>query len=316
MYKIAIAHPVIVVNPQLAKRVKYVKHVKDVKVVNVVKLNVVCQFAIVQIVHIVAVIKKGGLNVRFFIGRRFILEDSNDLSEGANYTVFTKIDNTKIQLQLYIRRNNENKLMQELILDLTKFACNRAYDIFACGEKYSDIIDARSLNFEKALALSSYSSICFYIPEEGAENTLFWSRTLIKFENIEPILTADIAMFAESASPIYPQYQKIHDLYLLRQDVGLKLSARESLSYIEPQLDFVTKLLFEIIESDPYLKQKALEAIPQYTNFKSAIEENSVFNIKDETKCYEEIENIKKYVRGIQADYYNKKKQILGDGEE
>ena len=83
-----------------------------------------------------------------------------------------------------------------------------------------------------------------------------------------------------------------------------KLEPRNSLSYIEAQLDLITKMMFTMVDDDKNLQAKLAERIPNLAAYRKAIEENYIFNIKAEANCLEEIREGKAKVRQVQEDYY------------
>lgn len=84
------------------------------------------------------------------------------------------------------------------------------------------------------------------------------------------------------------------------------LDSNESLSYIEPQLDILSSVVFKMAEVIDGLADKVKADIAYYDNFKKSVETNAITTIKSADKCLEEINNIKAKVREVQKKYYNK----------
>ena len=84
------------------------------------------------------------------------------------------------------------------------------------------------------------------------------------------------------------------------------LDSNESLSYIEPQLDILSSVVFKMVEAIDGLADKVKADITYYDSFKKSVVDNAVTTVKSADKCLEEINNIKAKVREVQTKYYNK----------
>ena len=94
-----------------------------------------------------------------------------------------------------------------------------------------------------------------------------------------------------------------------KSDLFMDVDLPNSLSYLEAQMDFISKTVFFLMEQFPGLK----EQLNGYEDYKKAILKNSVLNIKDNTNCVEEIIKNKAKVRKAQKTYYQNKQSMKGD---
>lgn len=95
-----------------------------------------------------------------------------------------------------------------------------------------------------------------------------------------------------------------------RKKVLLELDANESLSYMEAQLDILTKLVFTLFDVlDPSIKNAVKLQFPNLTSVETALMNTSLLNVKDIEHCMREINSTKSKVREIQHNYYEYKRQ-------
>lgn len=95
-----------------------------------------------------------------------------------------------------------------------------------------------------------------------------------------------------------------------RKKVLLELDANESLSYMEAQLDILTKLVFTLLDAlDPSIKNAVKLQFPNLTSVETALMNTSLLNVKDIGHCMREINTTKAKVREIQQNYYEFKSQ-------
>ncbi len=95
-----------------------------------------------------------------------------------------------------------------------------------------------------------------------------------------------------------------------RKKVLLELDANESLSYMEAQLDILTKLIFTLLEvADPAIKNAIKLQFPELNIVEAALKNTSLLNIKDIEHCMKEINTTKAKVREIQQNYYEFKSE-------
>lgn len=88
------------------------------------------------------------------------------------------------------------------------------------------------------------------------------------------------------------------------------LDANDSFSYTDIQLDMITHILFDMIDSDEVLKNKVLQRFPNFEDFKSSLEKNSIFNLRNNEQCYNKMNEVKTQVRSIQKIWYENKKKL------
>lgn len=92
-----------------------------------------------------------------------------------------------------------------------------------------------------------------------------------------------------------------------RKNVLLELSPNESLSYLEAQIDILTKIVFSLLKIvDPTIKEEIkADGLEDLDSIEDALMNHSLLNVKDVEKCLGEINKTKAKVRKIQEDYYS-----------
>ena len=88
-----------------------------------------------------------------------------------------------------------------------------------------------------------------------------------------------------------------------------ELDANDSLSYVDVQLDFITTILFKILERNPELEAEIIDTFKQYANYKSIALENSVFNRKTEEDIITSFNEKKSHVHNTLLKYYESTKE-------
>lgn len=84
-----------------------------------------------------------------------------------------------------------------------------------------------------------------------------------------------------------------------------------SLSYLEAQLDILTKIVFSIYDHCSVNQQAAIQqVVPSFGDFRNLIDAHSVLTIKKESKCLEELSTVKAQIRKSQSDYYTVKSAL------
>lgn len=96
--------------------------------------------------------------------------------------------------------------------------------------------------------------------------------------------------------------QAQHHLNLIRLKSAMlgEVDQRDSVSYLEAQVDILTRLVLELHKDDTR----------PLTEILRKADEHSVLNIKDEDSLIKEFINKKSWVRTVQKDYYEAKKAL------
>lgn len=127
---------------------------------------------------------------------------------------------------------------------------------------------------------------------------------------------------------IIKRYEKCHTMQILKQycdgellrkkeifgykskNIIFAIEPADTLSYLEPQVDILGKILFTLLgKIDGSVKENLKQEIPELETIEQVFADYSVLNIKSVDKCLEEM-NTKAKVRRLQQDYYNYKAEI------
>jgi len=84
------------------------------------------------------------------------------------------------------------------------------------------------------------------------------------------------------------------------------LDPNRSLSYMESQLDILTKAVQVLLKNNPQALTALQQALPKWDNFSAKVDACNVLTVKEVSKCIEEL-NFKATVRGLQKKYYERK---------
>lgn len=96
------------------------------------------------------------------------------------------------------------------------------------------------------------------------------------------------------------QIQHLLDLARLKSAMLGEVDQRDSVSYLEAQVDILTRLVLELHKDDTKPLTEILRKADEY----------SVLNIKNEAALAKEFVNKKAWVRTVQKDYYEAKKEL------
>lgn len=106
----------------------------------------------------------------------------------------------------------------------------------------------------------------------------------------------------------YPEYSDILKAIEARNIVLSSMDPNNSLAYLEAQVDILSKTLFSILNKvEPSIKSTVIKEIPNLREFEDIVNDTSVLNIKDFSKCLDEIRVTKKNIRHLQEQYYKAK---------
>nr|DAK26761.1 MAG TPA: hypothetical protein [Caudoviricetes sp.] len=101
---------------------------------------------------------------------------------------------------------------------------------------------------------------------------------------------------------ISEEYKELTDSFFLKQKMIDKTNIYNSITYLESQVDCLTRAILKLYKENDTLK-----------NILKKADEYSVLNIKEERAIIEEIERDKKNVRILQKEYYKNKSEQRND---
>lgn len=84
------------------------------------------------------------------------------------------------------------------------------------------------------------------------------------------------------------------------------LDPNRSLSYMESQLDILTKAVQVLLKNNPKALIALKKELPAWDDFSTKVDACSILTVKEASKCIEEL-NFKTAVRGLQKKYYESK---------
>lgn len=113
------------------------------------------------------------------------------------------------------------------------------------------------------------------------------------YENI--IMPKDKSMTSVFRA-ISEEYKELTDSYFLKQDMIDNTNIYDSITYLESQVDCLTRVALKLYKENDTLK-----------NILKKADNYSVLDIKEERAMIEEIERDKKNVRTLQKEYYENK---------
>lgn len=250
----------------------------------------------------------------------------SDVPDKLIYHIFTQIGDTSFKLSMFKRSESQDVILDEVFVDLNDYkGRNSIFEV--CHEKtnkYSQVIDFDYISSGRTNSTAilpvdrssdnfivniPYSSISFYCPSSTGDNLIFVNAP-VYFDKIEPVAIDPSIKFFQIILEQYPLYKNKLELIYAKRNLLINLDPNNSLSYIEAQLDFVTKMLLSIIETTPEFKTIVLDRVKEYSNFKYIFEQSNVFTVKNEHDCYNEIKDGKPLVRQYQANYIANKQVI------
>lgn len=95
-----------------------------------------------------------------------------------------------------------------------------------------------------------------------------------------------------------------------KKELIANLSPNETLAYVDSQIDILTKILINILDNNPSIKNNVLQDLPNLQTFIDAYHSTNLLNIKNFDKCVNEIIETKGKVRDKQNDFYQYKDSL------
>ncbi|MEG6551774.1 hypothetical protein V6C53_16220 [Desulfocurvibacter africanus] len=233
------------------------------------------------------------------------------------FTHFRKVSDSKFEFSAKVMKADAPGYSH--VVDVEELEAGRPHTLFiptkhaasvlSGAQEYPDILTLKNhttdkLDFSERIHNDITNVIRLYrVPDTNDCIVLITTGALfegVTREELRPIGKNDIFTLIAQHDPLYRQ----SILEPLRTKLVLDLDANDSLAYIDAQLDFVTRMLFRVVESLPEVKLEVLKDIKQYSNFKDACERSDLYSIKNEMQGVEELRNNKAAVRELQRAYY------------
>ncbi|TCL76806.1 hypothetical protein EDC14_100188 [Hydrogenispora ethanolica] len=104
----------------------------------------------------------------------------------------------------------------------------------------------------------------------------------------------------------FPDYKGKLNIIDAKRKLLCEIDPNESLSAIEAQLDLLSLMVFRIIETIPEPKKYFAD----FEDFRKTFDQTSVLTVKSMDKCLKEMTGIKKLIRTLQEEYYEKKDKL------
>ena len=166
--------------------------------------------------------------------------------------------------------------------------------------------------FSNAFKIFDFNAVLL-LKQDGEKFVVVSQKIPIKNTNFtNVILFEGAAMSSEVLNSCF-DYKYNKELEMAdykRKKVLLELDPNDSLSYMEAQLDILTKLVFTLLDAlDPSIKNVIKSQFPDLNSVEAALMNTSLLNVKDIEHCMREINTTKTKVREIQQNYYEFKSQ-------
>lgn len=106
---------------------------------------------------------------------------------------------------------------------------------------------------------------------------------------------------------LFPDFKTKFEQINKKREVIMNLDCNESLSGLEPQVDYLTMILKDIIFDNEDIKNKLIKKYPNLDIFFNVCDTGNVLNIKPENSMFNEIKKQKELIRQKQTEYYEVK---------
>lgn len=173
------------------------------------------------------------------------------------------------------------------------------------------IWDRTDYRTTKRLNFGFYTKLCTFIKDERMFDTLiaFTCQFIETDEENPAALTYDGSDYhiLSVAASYFPAMQDKLAKLVARKELLNQLDPNNSLSYIEAQLDMLTKLVITMLKSQPEVCEKVCQSFIDMPQFEQAFNETSVLSVKTAEKCLEELWSTKAKVRDLQRQYFEAK---------
>lgn len=153
-----------------------------------------------------------------------------------------------------------------------------------------------------AYKLNSFEEVIVYLGDNINE-------ILVLIPNTPVLDTGDIGTYgelktSEAIIQEFPKYREKYNTLEAKRRVLADIDITESISGIEAQIDFLSKLVLVILNKFPQIKQNLLLENIDIKRFEKIIEDTSVMSVKSQEGALDEIQKQKSIVRNKQRVYY------------
>lgn len=133
------------------------------------------------------------------------------------------------------------------------------------------------------------------------------------YPNDVDVLVTDKALY-EIVGDYDPEYEQESIKRTDKKRIWTLTEPRDSIPYLEFQVDMLCKFMFIMLKRDKAAKQELYQLIPNLDEIEQALEASYVTNIKSPKDCLNEIIEYKNKMRNIQKEYYQNigKKEFKG----
>lgn len=110
----------------------------------------------------------------------------------------------------------------------------------------------------------------------------------------------------------HPEFETTLKHTILALEENVRLNQLRLMLHLMPQIDALSKVLFAIVERDPDLKSAVIAELPQYSNYKAAVEEQNFLNVMGDDEALAALRSLRPRDLGILSDYLTRKAALEG----
>ena len=145
----------------------------------------------------------------------------------------------------------------------------------------------------------------FFGPTE--KDVIIFSSKPIDYENV--VLFEGPISVGQIAAKYYPELKNSVDAFKYKRQILTEIDPHTSLAYIETQLDLMCLVINTILDKDPEMKSYVESKLP-LADIMSAVIDHNVSNVKEVSKCIEDVVATKSKIRTLQKQYLDTKNGV------
>ena len=212
------------------------------------------------------------------------------------------IRKNSITLSLIDKKKDRNGFIE---INFESLEQNLKYVILFSIDGYSPFI----INEKYGIHSSDYAAALLFRSSNDDINIFFPISTEIDNEKSceYSIEEKTLSNFRIKMAEMYPDYKKRQEQLFYHHAFIDVINEKNSLAYIDAQMELLTYILIKLINSHPEL----VEEIEKFSDIKNAFSETSLMNIKPIEKIINELYTSKNYMRNLQKKYYEIKEQNI-----
>ena len=229
----------------------------------------------------------------------------NDMT--INQTMDIRVTNECIEATLYTNYNDK-KTSDHKSFYFSDFEKNTIYNVKYATDGFYPYLPNDNYYTERDYERGAFN---FYLSEDGknVEVECFMKTNVKNRENInirysmceDPESTFRFSNYIKNKYPEYKNFFSLDD-----DSLGEILNPNKTLSYMDAQVDIITKLLMEILEKEK--DNLSPESKVLYENFKDKFEKTSLLNIMSQDKLMNKLRH-KETTRKFQTQ----RKELVGE---